>query len=280
MAGHRRTRPWASAAAILASSRCSAAVICWAMAAASSDRAAVAGGVGQGLERGFELSDAVGQRGELGRGLVDALLKRGHARLELEPASRHRQARTAPLRAWPAAVPGRRCRARASCLAEIEAAPGIGERGDADQTAEQPREAMGEEAFHPAGPRGGGGDVAAPAVVGLARRRAFSPSSARPGGVGSAAAFAPGAGSTLTSVAVPSMVVSRALRRAAGALILIAERVCHHALTLRLQQIRLLTRMPPRSPAAQGYLPRAGAPPRASSQPSGATASATASDRQ
>ncbi len=54
----------------------------------------------RGLERGFELADAVGKLGKLGRGLVDAGLQGFDLGLELRQALRHRPRRAARSRAW------------------------------------------------------------------------------------------------------------------------------------------------------------------------------------
>ena len=48
----------------------------------SGDRAAFAGGLGQGLQRGLQLSDAVGKPGKLGRHLLDVRFEAGELCLE------------------------------------------------------------------------------------------------------------------------------------------------------------------------------------------------------
>src|SRR5215510_12827122 len=50
------------------------------------------------------------------------------------------------------------------------------------------------------------------------------------------------------------------LRRALARLVPVAERICHYALTLPSRDSETI-RMPSRRPGAQGYLPRADAPP-------------------
>ena len=111
------------------------------------DRAAFARRLGNGLERGLELRDAVGKIGKLRRGFLDAGLQGLDLGLELRQRFGIAGCGFDGFELRDARFQTRQCPAVARCPAAAKAAPGQSETDNADQAAEHARGEMGDEAF-------------------------------------------------------------------------------------------------------------------------------------